>query len=170
MNSIPLSKEIQKMKLFKSFPPIIVILGILWVSTTSLWGLESGLMIKDAQIIEGDEGVSMMEFTVIVSATPAIPIEVIYKTSDGTAKAGKDYKQTTGKAIIAAGQKNTTFLIPIFNDKKPSKNSKIFHVTISSSKAAVFVAKATGTIVDNEVTITEAKKESSSEDSKKGKQ
>lgn len=157
------------MKIFKSFSLILAIFVIAGVSSVSSWGLESGLLVKDTQMIEGDEGTSMMEFTVIISATPAVPVEFTYKTSDGTAKAGKDYKQTAGVGTIAAGQQTTTILIPIINDKKLTKNTKIFNVTIASQKVAIFVAQATGTIIDNDIFVAESKAEPSSKSSKKGK-
>lgn len=140
----------------------MVIIGILWVSSTALWGLEIGLKIQNAQITKQDEGKTDMEFAVVMSATPVVPIEFTYTTSDGTAKAGKDYIYSSGKITIPAHEKRAIIKVPIINNTHYADN-KTFNVTIASRLTPVFIAKATGTIIDNDFT-----KNDSNINSKKG--
>ena len=76
--------------------------------------------ITDASVVEGDEGVTMMVFTVTMSALLPFDLTVDYTTSDGStgdpATAGDDYEATFGTLTFAAGETVKTIEVPIFGD------------------------------------------------------
>ncbi|HEX9638272.1 MAG TPA: Calx-beta domain-containing protein, partial [Acidobacteriota bacterium] len=60
------------------------------------------LAIGDVQIVEGNSGTSMAEFTVSISEASGLPAQVDFMTFDGTASAGKDYTAASGTLIFPA--------------------------------------------------------------------
>ena len=76
--------------------------------------------ITDETVVEGDEGSTMMVFTVTMSALLPFDLTVDYTTSDGLtgapATAGEDYEITFGTLTFAAGETVKTIEVPIFGD------------------------------------------------------
>lgn len=113
---------------------------------TNIFGLETGLSVYDGKQTEKNS----IEFVVSMSAKPAIPIEFLYSTTDGTAKAGHDYIKTSGKLTIPAGEKKAIINVPLIRNPKNINNSPTLYLTISS-KTAVFIPKAAGMIIPNKI-------------------
>lgn len=115
-----------------------------------LYGAGSSLSIYNTSVVEGDTGTTDMIFTIMHTIVVSYPITINYTTSDITAKAGKDYKASSGSIILPPDQRKITLTVPIINDTKISKIPKIFKVTISSD-TTIANTFATGTIVENDI-------------------
>lgn len=80
------------------------------------------------------------------------PISVEYATTNATATAGADYKETSGILQFAAGEKVKLFTAPILNDGV-KETSKSFRVNLSTPTEGGVLGRqktATVTIVDND--------------------
>lgn len=72
-----------------------------------------------------------VEVTVALTGTTHYKTIVTLVTSDGTAKAGEDYKATTTTAEIAAGEQTTQVQVPIINDDEYEPDVETFTVAIT---------------------------------------
>src|SRR5262249_16426543 len=62
------------------------------------------LSIGDATTNEGNSGTTQFSFPIPLSAASAKPVSVGWATANGTATAGSDYQDTSGKVVFPAGQ------------------------------------------------------------------
>jgi hypothetical protein len=79
-------------------------------------------------------------------------VSVDYKTTDGTAKAGSDYTETSGTLTFAPGQLSRAITIPIARDEE-TEGAESFTVTLSNPTGGATLRTpdvATLTIVDSE--------------------
>lgn len=127
---------------------LVIFLSILY--GLSAWSLEIGLSVHNGKLAKQENGKLVMEFPVMMSATPAVPIAFTFATNDVTAKSGKEYISTKGTGIIQAKEKKTVIVIPIINEME-LKGSKSFGITIASKQTPVFKMNAIGTINEQEV-------------------
>ncbi len=89
--------------------------------------------ISDATVDE-DEG--SVDFTLTLSGTSALDVDLTLSTQDGSATAPGDFTaQTAEPAVIAAGQLETTFTVPITDDGVPELDES-FTVTIDDAIGA----------------------------------
>jgi hypothetical protein len=96
------------------------------------------------------ENIGNMSFTVTLSKTSVLAIEVDYKTNDGTAVAPGDYTPTTGTLTIQPGVISTNVFIPIIDDNLSELN-EIFTVNLNNPVyASLADAQGVGSIIDNE--------------------
>ncbi len=85
-------------------------------------------------------------FTVSLSAAAKGPVTVQYATADGTAKAGTDYKSTSGTLTFAAGTTKQTIAVPV-PAAATWKADTSFALKLSApSGATLATTAATGTI------------------------
>ena len=89
-----------------------------------------GLTIAPARAVEGDSGSTDMTFTVSLGSTVDSPVQVNWATSDGTAKAGKDYTTASGSVTIAANSLSADFTVSVTGDTLDEPD-ETFNVTIS---------------------------------------
>ncbi|HEX5329287.1 PA14 domain-containing protein [Sulfuricurvum sp.] len=104
------------------------------------------LTISDASLVEGDSGVTYMNFTVTLSTSANVTVN--YATSDGTATSPSDYNATSGTLTFTAGGATTkTISVPIFGDTD-LEGYETFTVTLSNATGGATIgdATATGTI------------------------
>jgi hypothetical protein len=71
--------------------------------------------------------------------------EVTYTTFDGTAKAGSDYKASTGLVEFNIGDKQASFTIDIFTDGVP-EGFETFSVKLSNPTSPFLIANTTATV------------------------
>ncbi|MBK8070465.1 MAG: Ig-like domain repeat protein [Rhodanobacteraceae bacterium] len=108
--------------------------------------------IADAQILEGDSGVSNMLFTVTLSEPPVLPVEVIFETADGTAVLNEDYNTRDGTVSFAVGQTTGTAYVILKGDPLYELD-ETFSVVLQSfdlTNAVLGDATATGTILNDD--------------------
>ncbi len=107
------------------------------------------ISIGDLTIIEG-RGDDTAVFTVTLSQSTSLDVQVSYATADGTATAGNDYTASSGFVIIPAGATSATVSIPILFDSL-DEDDETFSVTLSAPQNALLGdATATATITDDD--------------------
>lgn len=102
---------------------------------------------------EGNSGVTYYTFTVSLSAAYDQPVTVSYATQDGTAKAGGDYKATSGTLTFAAGQTTKTVTVAVYGDTQKEQDEYFYlRLTGTSGNAVVENGWGLGTILNDDGT------------------
>jgi hypothetical protein len=88
---------------------------------------------------------------VIRTGSAESPDAVDFATSDGTARAGRDYTSTSGTLVFAAGERLKTISVPLFNNDARD-GDRTFNVTLSNPVGARLgsIAHAVVTILDDD--------------------
>ncbi|WPB85657.1 Calx-beta domain-containing protein [Sediminicoccus rosea] len=109
------------------------------------------LAIADAQIAEGNAGVTQMLFTVTLSRAMGGPVTVSYATQAGTATAGADFTAATGTLSFAAGETSKTIAVAVNGDTAVEANEG-FNLLLSAANGATITdGTALGTILNDDV-------------------
>lgn len=119
-----------------------------WSLTIEATQPETALLrISDKAKAERDSGTHMLNFTISLTEPASIPVTVFWRTSNGTATAGTDYKAKTGQVTFAPGVTRQSVKIPIFGDTDVEPD-EVFDVTIQSLTDGVGVLddRGVGTI------------------------
>ena len=108
------------------------------------------LSITGDTVEEGEEA----EFTVTLTGPRTGSVSVAFATADVTADAGDDYTSNSGTLTFGTGESSKT--IPVFTiDDNDEEQTETFSVSLSSpSGATIQDGTATGTITDNDETVT----------------
>jgi hypothetical protein len=112
--------------------------------------------VYDTSLTEGGgTDTTAMVFTVALSRTDAAPISVTYAVSDGTATAGADYVASSGTLTIPAGEQFATIAVPLIGNATIA-GDRSFTVALDAPTggATLGVAKATGTILEDDTRIS----------------
>jgi hypothetical protein len=120
--------------------------------------------IDDGSILEGHAGKHPMSFAVRLTAETALPVSVTFATADATATAGSDYIGLLPATVdFAPGEMSKTVTVEVQGDTLV-EGSETFSVILSDATSAVIDdGLATGTILDDDVTITGKRKASFSD-------
>jgi hypothetical protein len=106
--------------------------------------------IGDTTVTEGDLNTVDASFMVTLSQTPVKTVTVKYATAEDTAKAGSDFKATSGTLTFAPGTKSLSVVVPIVGDIL-AENTEAFSVNLSDASGATLIdAIGLGTINDND--------------------
>jgi hypothetical protein len=110
------------------------------------------LSLGDASVSEGNAGATL-RFPVTLSRPVARDITVHYATSDGTAKAGDDYRATSGTVTVPAGSTSASVRVTVLSDKVREADERM-HVTLSAPvDATIADGTAVGTIVNDDTRV-----------------
>ena len=105
------------------------------------------LAVADARASE-DAGV--MVFMARLSVSGTLPVTVNYATSDGTARAGEDYRAANGSLTFGPGESERTISVSLLKDEM-YETDETFSLTLSSPvNANLTDGEATGTIVNDD--------------------
>ena len=110
------------------------------------------LTISDASVVEGNNGLVQMVFTVSLSSPQSVDVTVRVNSRDGTALADDDYRLTRNVLVtIPAGQTSATVSIDVGGDSFKEAD-ETFTVELSSPTNASLGAKTigTGTIINDD--------------------
>lgn len=106
--------------------------------------------IGDVTVVEADSVTTRAIFPVTLSAPLPIDFSVTYATADGSAKAGTDYRGSTGTLTIPAGQTSAAIEVPIANDAI-SEGSEVFYLLLSNPINGILgKGRGVGTIADDD--------------------
>jgi hypothetical protein len=108
------------------------------------------LAISGDSIHEGCDGTTTLSFDVQLSHPTGTAVTVNYATADGTAKAGSDYRATSGTVTIPAGQDSATIQVTVIGDADVEPDETLTVTLTSSSGATISVPSATGTIINDD--------------------
>ena len=106
--------------------------------------------IADAQVEEGDTGITNVKFEVTLDKKASGNLTVDWETSDGTATAGTDYTAGSGTLDFDAGDASRTVSVTVLGDEEYEPD-ETFTVTLSNpSGATIGDGTATGTITNDD--------------------
>lgn len=107
--------------------------------------------IGDAVMSEGDDGETVMTFTVTREGGTG-PFTIDFATADGTATAGSDYTATSGTLSFAEGETSKTISVVVKGDVTPER-SETLTVKLSNptGDAAVVDDEGLGRIVNDDL-------------------
>ena len=106
----------------------------------------SELSVADAEVTEGD---GTMDFVVTLAPEQRPPAWVDYATADGTARAGEDYRATSGRVKFRKMETTKTVSVPIIDDAV-REDGETFTLVLSDHEGALIAdGEATGTILDD---------------------
>ena len=103
----------------------------------------SWLSVSDASAEEA-EGASL-NFTLTLSQALLDMVIVNYATSDGTARAGSDYRETSGLLMFLPGQTEKTVSVPVLDDELDEGSETLTMTVWNWSPQYMSVADPTGT-------------------------
>lgn len=117
------------------------------------------IAIADHAILEGDSGTDTAVFTVTLTPTSTLAVQVDYATADGTATGGMDYKPVSGTLTFDPGQTQKIVSVLVLGDTNDELD-ETFSVALGAAiNADLLDGEATGTIVDDDglpvLTITD---------------
>lgn len=96
------------------------------------------LSVGDVSTLEGNSTsgeTKLIKFTVSIPKASNKTIRVSYSTSDGTARAGWDYRSTSGIASIRAGYTSKVVSVPIIKDRAV-ESDETFNLNLSNPENA----------------------------------
>ena len=108
------------------------------------------ISIADASVQEGDSGATNALFNVSLSAPSGFDVTVGYKTANGSATGGTDYKVFDSTLTIPAGATTSSVTIPAFADTTDEDDETFTVSLVNPANVVIARAVATGTIVDND--------------------
>jgi len=109
--------------------------------------------IRDTSVTEGHTGTRNAVFTVRLSTSGSSRVTVSYRTADGTAIAGTDYRATNGTLTFSRGQTSKRISVAVIGDRV-AEDDESFTVTLSRpANATIADGTATGTINDDDAVI-----------------
>ena len=114
---------------------------------TALGAGVPSISINNVTVNDGTAGATAT-FTVSLSQASTSPVTVNYATSDGTARAGTDYKAASGTLTFSPGTVSKTISVTVLPDTT-AKPNETFSVALSgATNAVIATSSGTGTIVD----------------------
>ena len=108
------------------------------------------LTVADAAVSEGHEGTTAAVLDVTLSKPWPQPITVDFKTADGTATAGCDYRTSYGTVRFEPGQTAQQVLVPIAGELVPEADETVLVEVGNVSGATLASSAATLTIVNDD--------------------
>ena len=103
----------------------------------------SWVSVSDSRVEEA-EGASL-DFTVTLSRALSEPVTVRFATSDGTARAGSDYRATSGWLTFSPGQTEKTVSVSVLDDELDEGSETLTLTVWNLSPLHMSVADPTGT-------------------------
>lgn len=107
------------------------------------------ISIADAEITEGNSGVTQMRFSVTLNQPSANVIRVSYKTRNLTALAGSDYAETSGKLTFRPGDTVKYINVPVYGDVIPEL-TEFFAVRLGNAINGALADSVAGGKISND--------------------
>ena len=113
--------------------------------------IANGISVDDAQVVEGDSGSVMANFTVRLSKAQAGAVSFDLYTSPGTAAPGIDFQDVSANGlVIPPGALSTSFSVPVLGDTKVEQNETFALNLNNVSGATVTDGQGQGTIKNDD--------------------
>ena len=143
---------------------ISLILSVLILAITSCNGDNEGttpeLSINASTITEGNEGITLLKVEITSSILVEESLEITYNTSDGLAKAGKDYNEVNnGSVVIPSGNNKGTIEIDILTDEIMEFREDFSINILNTGNAEINTNKVTINILDDDDETYEIQKD-----------
>ena len=107
-------------------------------------GVTPALSVADASAEEG----GTLGFAVTLDRAAGGRVSVDWATTDGTAKAGEDYRASSGRLVFVPGERSKTVRVEVLVDEE-AEGAETMGLTLSNASGAVLAgARATGRVSD----------------------
>ena len=113
-------------------------------------GAAPGFSIANAQMVEGNAGLRMVEVIVIVSQVLTNPVTLSYATRNASATSGSDYVAANGSINFAPGENQKRITLSINGDLGVEANETFEIILNSGSGATLLDSIGTVTIVNDD--------------------
>ncbi len=101
-------------------------------------------------ILEGDAGISAVDFTITRSSPSAVAVTVDFSTQDGTAISGLDYQGVSGTLTFLPGTTTQTVSVPVLADNV-QEGDETFQVLLSNpTNGLLLQSQSNATIIDDD--------------------
>ena len=100
--------------------------------------------------VEGDSGMTTMDFTVTLSSAPTAPVTVSYETQDGTAIDGVDYVGTQGSLTFSATVLSQTVSVQVLGDMLNEGTETFFLNLLNPIGVVLSDSQGQATITDDD--------------------
>ncbi|ERN40568.1 cellobiohydrolase A (1,4-beta-cellobiosidase A) [Rubidibacter lacunae KORDI 51-2] len=111
------------------------------------------LFVADAEITEGDSGITYLNFLVTLDRASTDVVTVDFETVNGTALAGEDYSAQSGTLSFAVGETSKTVQVAIDGDTQVEPDETLQLRLSNASGAAIADAQGTGTITNDDTNV-----------------
>ncbi|WP_425510202.1 putative Ig domain-containing protein [Xanthomonas indica] len=112
------------------------------------------LSVGDVSVSEGNSGTTTATFPVSLSAASGQTVTVNYATADGSANAGSDYVARSGTLTFSPGTTVQNVAVTINGDTTVEPDETFTLNLSGASNATIARATATGTILNDDATVT----------------
>lgn len=114
------------------------------------------ISISDVSVTEGDFGTVNASFAITLSNSSTLQVGVSAATAPGTATAPSDFLHNSQALVFQPGEVSKTFIV-VVNGDITGEATETFTVNLSSpTNALIADGQAVGTIVNDDVVVTEA--------------
>jgi len=107
---------------------------------------EASIAVSNATVIEGDDGLTTVEFDITVSGAYKDPITATYATKDASAFASMDYEATSGAVTFTSPEDSKTVTVNVLTDEWKEGDESFQLVLTDVGNASVFTGTGTATI------------------------
>ena len=128
---------------------------------TVAWGFGASaasvplLGIGDVKIVEGHSGSRSAVFSVTLSRPAVSRVTASYRTGDGSARAGSDYRAGSGTLVIPAGTTSAAIKVPVVGDTRVEA-LETFKVRITAAVNATITRSQGTATIENDDAVTSA--------------
>ena len=110
------------------------------------------LSISDAVALEGNAGLTQLQYVVQLSEPLATQASVQVSTSPGSATPGSDYKPTSSVLVFAPGETTKTFAVNVLGDTVGEADETVRALLRNARGASIADGQAIGTIANDDAT------------------
>ena len=109
-----------------------------------------GLSVADTSAGEWPERATYLQFVVTLDRAEVHEVRVDYRTVDGTAAAGQDYRAVSGTLVFQEGERSKTVWVEVIDDSD-QENTEYMTLELSTpGRARLTDGTATGGVDDND--------------------
>jgi uncharacterized repeat protein (TIGR03806 family) len=108
------------------------------------------LSVGNAQVTEGDSGLTSISFSVALSGVSSLDVTFDFATANGSAIEPDDYVAVSGNRTIPAGSTTTTVTVDVVGDTAEEGNEDFLLNIANPSGATLANGSGTGTIIDDD--------------------
>lgn len=118
-------------------------------ATATIVDDEPRVSIGDVTKNEGSSGVSAFTFTVRLTSSSAVAVQVPFATANASARSGEDYEAKSGVVTFAPGETSKTFAVNVIGDRK-REGDEVFYVNLGVATGAVVLDREGAGVIKND--------------------
>ncbi|HSH04481.1 MAG TPA: Calx-beta domain-containing protein, partial [Anaerolineae bacterium] len=107
-------------------------------------------VVEGGTIMEGNNGLTSLPFTVTLSSLPLVTRTLFYTTVGGTADVDSDYLYRTGSVVVPPNQSEVSWSIPVVNDNVAEETETVVLAVGGRERFWLESTEVVGTILDGD--------------------